>query len=167
MRILSVLSAAATLALFVPLASGQPGTRAPGLPVLSLRFHHLHFNVTDPAASMNALAAKVQGTRVILQGLGVGVRSGDHYVLFDRADDDPGVPATGAVDRYRRGVAWLKPRGATVEPPGLQGSAFAAVEMAGTIDHIAFSTSDLAAAVDALSAAGAVPVRRTDDAARF
>lgn len=145
-------------AIAAPISGAEP---------LSLRFHHLHLKVMDPAASMNALAARVQGTRVVLQGFGVGVRRDGQYVLFDRADDDRGVTASSAAERYRRAVAWLTERGATVEPQHLQGSAFAALEVAGAVDHVAFSTSDLAAAADALSAAGAPPVRRTSDAAQF
>ena len=158
-RVLWVLLAAASFAF------GSPARWPPGS--LALRFHHLHLKVADPASAMNALAEQVQGTRVILQGFGVGVRSADQYVLFDRAYDDPAPRAGDGAERYRRAVAWLNQRGATVEPPDLQGSAFAAMEFSGAVDHLAFSASDLAAAVTALSAAGAAPARRSDDAALF
>jgi hypothetical protein len=158
-RILCVVLVAASFAFASP-APWPPGS-------LALRFHHLHLKVADPAPAMNALAEKVQGTRTILQGFGVGVRSGDQYVLFDRADDEPTSKAPDAAERYRRAVAWLNQRGATVLPPDFPGSAFAAMELPGALDHIAFSASDLAAAVTALSATGAVPVRRSDDAVLF
>jgi hypothetical protein len=159
-RFCILVCAAALLGQLDTLAPWPPGSEV-------LRFHHLHFKVADPASAMNALAEKVQGTRTILQGFGVGVRSGDQYVLFDRADDDPTATAADWAERYRRTAAWLNQRGATVEPPDLQGSAFAAMEFPGAVDHIAFSASDLDAAVTALSATGAAPVRRTDDAALF
>jgi hypothetical protein len=143
----------------------QLDTSAPGLP--ALRFHHLHFKVADPSSAMNALAEKVQGTRMILQGFGVGVRSGDQYVLFDRVDDEPTPKAVDGAERYRRAVSWLNQRGATVQPADIQGSAFAAMEFHGALDHIGFSASDLAAAATALSAKGAVSVRRSDDAVLF
>jgi hypothetical protein len=151
-RLFVLLLAAASL--------GQPRSQA-------LRFHHIHMKVADPSASMNALAAKVQGTRVILQGYGVGVRSGGQYVLFDRDVDDAPAQMAGAAERYRTAAAWLKQHRATVEPPDLQGSAFGALDVAGAVDHIAFAVPDLNAAIDALRAAGAVPVRRTEDSAVF
>lgn len=55
-----------------------------GAPV---RFHHLHYRVGDPAVAMADAAATLKGTRTIVPGLGVGVRTGDTYVLFDRRDD--------------------------------------------------------------------------------
>ena len=143
----------------------QLDTPAPRPP--ALRFHHLHFKVADPSSAMNALAERMQGTRMILQGFGVGVRSGDQYVLFDRADDEPPPKAMDGAERYRRAVAWLNQRGATVQPPDLQGSAFGGMEFPGALDHIGFSAPDLAAAVTAISAKGAVPVRRSDDAVLF
>ena len=146
-------------------ASVALGPPAPG--PLSLRFHHVHLKVTDPASSMNALAPKVQGTRVVVQGFGVGVRSGGQYMLFDRADDDAAAQGASAAERYRRAAAWLSQRGATIEPRDFTGSAFGTIDVAGAVDHVAFSTSDLDGAVNALTAGGIAPVRRNDDAALF
>src|SRR5215510_1904412 len=56
------------------------------LPAPSVRFHHFHFRVAEPAASMNQGAIALKGTRVLLRGLGVGVRVGGEYALFDRLD---------------------------------------------------------------------------------
>ncbi len=55
-----------------------------GAPV---RFHHAHYRVGDPAAAMSEAAARLNGTRTIVSGLGVGVRTGNTYVLFDRHND--------------------------------------------------------------------------------
>ena len=45
---------------------------------------------------MNQGAITLKGTRVLLRGLGVGVRVGGEYALFDRLDvsDAVGRPAT-------------------------------------------------------------------------
>jgi len=53
-----------------------------------VRFHHLHYRVRDPAAAMTAAAARLGGIRTIVPGLGVGVRTGDTYSLFDRLNED-------------------------------------------------------------------------------
>src|SRR5687768_7685748 len=121
-----LLITAAALAHLDASAARLPGAPTFGFPVL--RFHHLHLKVADPASAMSALAEKVQGTRMILQGFGVGVRSGDQYVLFDRADSDPATKALDGAEQYRRAAAWLRERGATVEPSDLPGPASAAME---------------------------------------
>jgi hypothetical protein len=55
-----------------------------------VRFHHMHYRVSDPAAAMTESAARLAGVRAIVPGLGVGVRTGDTYLLFDRLrEDDP------------------------------------------------------------------------------
>jgi Heavy metal binding domain len=133
---------------------------------LSLRFHHVHVKVADPASSMNALATQVQGTRVILQGLGVGVRSGGVYVLFDRADDMTEAASVDLTDLYRRAAEWLKARGASVTPPAL-GDSPLGIQATGVVDHVAFAAADLNAAVEALTSSGAVLVRRSDEVAVF
>src|SRR5215510_3398134 len=56
------------------------------LPTPSVRFHHYHFRVAEPAAAMNQGAIALKGTRVLLRGLGVGIRVGGEYALFDRLD---------------------------------------------------------------------------------
>lgn len=53
-----------------------------------VRFHHAHYLVADPSAAMNEAAARLNGTRTIVSGLGVGVRTGTTYVLFDRREDE-------------------------------------------------------------------------------
>ena len=53
-------------------------------PPIAVRFHHLHYRVPDPGDALGDAAEAFEGTRTILQGLGVGVRVGTQYVLFDR-----------------------------------------------------------------------------------
>ena len=56
-----------------------------GVPV---RYHHVHYRTADPAAAMGEAATRLKGVRTIVSGLGVGVRTGDSYLLFDRLRDD-------------------------------------------------------------------------------
>jgi Heavy metal binding domain len=146
----------------------RPGPSSSGLPgPLTLRFHHLHLTVPDPAASMSALASSAGGTRVILQGLGVGVRIGDGHVLFDRGPDVPPVGEPEIAQRYRAASAWLSEHGADVAPREIDPSILKAPGMTGGLDHVAFAAPDLDAAVDALRARDRAPVRRSADAAVF
>ena len=57
-----------------------------------VRFHHAHYLVAEPSAAMNEAAARLGGTRTIVSGLGVGVRTGTTYVLFDRRDEQADAP---------------------------------------------------------------------------
>jgi hypothetical protein len=133
---------------------------------VAVRFHHFHLQVDDPAPAMNALAARVDGTRVLLPGLGVGVRSGSEYVLFDRADGEQPV-ATSASQRYEHAVAWLRSTGLTVKPDAWSAAAFAPHLTGGIIDHVAFAADDLDGAVALLLAARGTVERRSDQAAMF
>ena len=89
------------------------GTRSPPQATPSVRFHHFHFRVADPAAAMNQAATSLRGTRVLLRGLGVGVRVGAAYALFDRID----VSASGSRDSdsietaYDAARQWLSAHG--------------------------------------------------------
>jgi hypothetical protein len=60
----------------------------------TVRFHHLHVRVDEPALAMADVVREHGGTRVILQGHGVGVRIADQYVIFDRrhAENPPSPP---------------------------------------------------------------------------
>jgi hypothetical protein len=78
-RALHVLTAVCALLCAAPAGPATP-------PIPSVRFHHFHFRVAEPAASMNQAAIALKGTRVLLRGLGVGVRVGGEYSLFDRLD---------------------------------------------------------------------------------
>ncbi|MEO5897190.1 MAG: heavy metal-binding domain-containing protein [Vicinamibacterales bacterium] len=63
-----------------------------------VRFHHLHYRVGDPAAAMTAAAARLGGVSTVVSGLGVGVRTGDTYLLFDRFNDDDPSGAEAVID---------------------------------------------------------------------
>lgn len=133
----------------------------------SVRFHHLHFKVGDPAAAMRQYASRLGGTRLIVPGLGVGVRVGAEYLLFDRAN--AGLPRRGAAPAaaYRAAAAWLVGHGAAVSPATLSSSALANLGSAPVLDHVGFVAADLPSAVAALGAAGARPFKSSADAAMF
>lgn len=127
-------------------------------------FHHLHYRVGDPSAAMSAVVPPLQGVRVIVPGLGVGVRAGKEYLLFDRADGEAsdGPPAAEA---YAVALTWLKRYGMSVG--GSAGANILAALPGERVDHVAFATRDLAGLLSRLRAAGAVPVRSTDASAMF
>jgi hypothetical protein len=141
-------------------AGGQAGEAT------ELRFHHLHYRVGDPAQAMGHVARTLGGTRVLLQGLGVGVELDDQHVLFDRLDGSEPSGTMAAADAYRQAVAWLTQHG--FDPP----AAFPAARLAAMLpdeylDHVAFAAADFDAAGDRLAQAGAIPVRVSDGALLF
>jgi hypothetical protein len=147
-------------------AIGIPGTQPP----LQLRFHHVHLRVEDPAAAMTDAVSRAGGTRVILQGLGVGVRLDDQYVLFDRIEGgvEGGPPSAGAAAaRYAAALRWLGDRNLPAAPAELGATEVATVADLGTIAHVAFATTDLDAVVAALGRSKAPPVKQTGDLAVF
>ena len=152
------------MALFVLSALGLAQGGAPGP---ALRFHHLHYRVDDPAAAMSRAAITLEGERVLLQGLGVGVRAGDEYVLFERAASGrggrPGRPAEGA---YAAAIAWLRARGVHA-PEHFAGGRLATAARGEDLDHIAFVTADLGKVRAALQASGARPFSESDDAVMY
>jgi hypothetical protein len=111
-RAIPVWLAAATLLSMVqsPVPSEAPPT---------VRFHHVHYQVGNPSAAINATAAALEAVRVIVPGLGVGVRTGAEYLLFDRLD--PTEPTGDAHpplrDGYGSAVTWLKAHGINADPP--------------------------------------------------
>ena len=144
-----------------PRPGGAPSTA-------TLRFHHFHYRAGDPSEAIRRAAETFQGMRVLLRGLGVGVRIGDEYVLFDRTD------ATEPVDNrpetvYGSAVEWLRSHGFPA-PGGGGNSRRAQIADAFRglpLDHVAFVAPDLPGAVGALSERGAVPIRQTEAAALF
>ena len=142
-----------------PWQPGPPSNHA-------LRFHHLHYRVGDPSESMRHAAAMFQGTRVLLRGLGVGVRIGGEYVLFDRADgtEREGAPPEAA---YTGAVEWIRGHGLPAPADGTARDRIGAAFRESFLDHVAFTAPDLRRAVETLRAHGARPVRETDDAALF
>lgn len=145
----------------------------PPVPAGPLRFHHLHLRIDDPAAAMNDVARRTGGSRVLLQGLGVGVRIGEQYVLFDRpsaAVVPAGADADGLAAKYAAAVQWLRALGFAVAPLTFGETRIAVIAPDldhSSLDHIAFAADDLESLMSALKGAGAVPVRRTGESAFF
>lgn len=74
------------------------------------KFHHFHYRAGDPSSAMSEAVRRFSGTRVIVPGLGVGVRVGDEYLLFDRdhaAASGESQPA--AAEAFEAAVKWLAP----------------------------------------------------------
>ena len=95
-------------------------------PPIAVRFHHLHYRVPDPGDALGDAAEAFEGTRTILQGLGVGVRVGNQYLLFDRqSGTDPRRSRRSAPDAYRQAARWLSGQGIVVEPASLADTAVA------------------------------------------
>lgn len=134
----------------------------------AVRLHHLHYAVAEPAAAMNEAAEALEGTRVLLQGLGVGVRVGDQYLLFDRID--PAAPvdrlARAPRDAFTSAAAWLAALGVRA-PDAFTAEPLAAAVAGGSLDHIAFVTENLAAARAALAAGGAEAIRESAGAVMY
>src|SRR5512138_1310306 len=105
---------------------------APGTPsqpaIASATFHHFHFRVGDPAAAMNQGASSLGGTRVLLRGLGVGVRVNGVHALFDRLDvSEPAVAPTSIDAAYDVASGWLRSHGIAVTDDARRASARAAL----------------------------------------
>ena len=136
----------------------------------SVRFHHFHFRTTEPAAAINAGATRLDGTRVLLRGLGVGVRVGREYALFDRLDSTGAEPGLHrSVDAaYAAARDWLRANGVdAVEAGASSRQRLSAAFDSEVLDHVAFTAADPSVAVAALLAHGAHAVRKTADAALF
>jgi hypothetical protein len=155
----SLALAACFVAAFGPL-SGQTALQPP-----TLRFHHLHYRVSDPGAALGDAADALTGTRTILQGLGVGVRVGRQYVLFERSEAI-GRSRRGRrpADAYAEAARWLAAKGVRIDPASLAGNAVARTFPDATLDHVAFAADDPGPIVDALSVK---PFLANDDLARF
>lgn len=146
------------------------GTRSPPQATPSVRFHHFHFRVADPAAAMNQAATSLRGTRVLLRGLGVGVRVGAAYALFDRIDvSAPGSRGSDSIETaYDAARGWLSAHGIGVNPDAdSTRTDLAGMFASEQLDHIAFTTADTSAIVALLVSRGDKPIRQTDDSRLF
>src|SRR5687768_15829886 len=140
-------------------AAPQDAARRP-----AVRFHHLHYAVADPASAMNEAASKLEGARVIAQGLGVGVRFGEEFVLYERAGEEHSqVKAADVAREYASAVAWLRDKGIDVQPPELSSSRVVRAP-AGAFRHLGFVAPDFDAVLAKL---GTPRVARTPDVALF
>ncbi len=135
----------------------------------AVRFHHVHYRVGDPSAAMSHVAAKVDGPRVMLPGLGVGVRAGDEFLLFDRLDpsDEARITQPDLTNAYRAAVAWFTRHGVAVSPQSLGALRVTAGLLNERYDHLAFIAADLKALAEQISRSGARPVRSSEDAVLF
>src|SRR4026208_1538292 len=136
----------------------------------SVRFHHLHFRVADPAQSMNQAATALNGTRVLLRGLGVGARIGNEYALFDRLDVDeaPRDRHLSVEESFMAARTWLTDHGVEVESHVTRARpALAKLFDGEVLDHVAFTTADTSSVISSLLAKGAKPWRQTDDSRLF
>jgi len=147
-----------------PMGSAGQTSRPHGVAV---RFHHLHYKVEDPGAALGDAANRLKGTRAIVQGIGVGVRIGREYVLFDRAAGESGdaaVRTRNAGDAYSEAVLWLTSRGLQASPASLAETSIPRGVSSAAFDHIAFAADDPRAVLAALAE---TPIARTDDTAVF
>lgn len=121
------------------------GAQVTSNPTPSVRFHHLHYRAADPGHALGEAAEIFGGNRTILQGIGVGVRVGREYVLFDRAGGGDQRPARGRQPAavYEAAVAWLGSRGILATPPQLRDTSVAAAFPDAILDHVAFAADDL------------------------
>ena len=152
------------------------GTLAPRVlisrqqPASSVRFHHFHFRVGDPAQSMNEAATSLKGTRVLLRGLGVGARIGNEYALFDRLDgsDSAAGRHPSVEEAFVAARTWLADHGVEVESNATTARpALAKLFDGEVLDHVAFTTADTSAVIASLLATGAKPWRQTDESRLF
>ncbi len=139
------------------------------IPPPSVRFHHFHFRVADPAKAMNETAAAFNGTRVLLRGLGVGVRIGREYALFDRFEPTDSLqPLSGVASAYESARQWLLGHGIQIETDdGSSRRGLASMLNREMLDHLAFTSADTSAVVSALIDHGAAPWRQTDESRFF
>lgn len=161
--ILKASIAAGLFALLMTQAVAQP-------PTASATFHHYHFRVGDPAGAMNYAATSLSGTRVLLRGLGVGVRVGAVHALFDRLDASDAAGTHEAEAAYAVSAEWLRSHGLSVTDDARNAAsraALAAMFRAELLDHVGFTASDLPAAVAALRSHDATMLRETADVAVF
>jgi len=130
----------------------------------------LHFRVADPAQSMNQAATALNGTRVLLRGLGVGARIGNEYALFDRLDVDeaPRDRHLSVEESFMAARTWLTDHGVEVESNVTSARPVLAKLFDGEVlDHVAFTTADTSSVISSLLAKGAKPWRQTDDSRLF
>jgi hypothetical protein len=119
-----------------------------------VRLHHVHYRVPDPAAAMNAAAARLGGTRVVVSGLGVGVRAGGEFVLYDRSGEPEASSAAqpDVGEAYAAAFRWLKAHGLAAAPESLAASRIARAPAARCL-HIAFAATDYEGVIRQIAAA--------------
>ena len=147
------------------LAQSRPAGPQPARP--SVRFHHVHYLVSDPGAALGPAVETLGGTRALLPGVGIGVRLGREYVLFDRFDGEvsasqPARPQGS--NAPAEALAWLETQGVGVESPVIAVPPAEALPADAAFDHLAFAASDLGVVLKRMKDK---PVSVTDNVARF
>jgi len=170
------------LVLAVALGALAPSPHAQAPP---LHFHHVHLRVADPATAMAKYTRANDCTSVMLQGVGVGVRCGQSYLLFDRNDQ----PTVGSVARGAVTVSGKGERAAVrvriladdiaaarawfAERLGLDVSRSltfvdardkSSRDLVDEITHIAFGSRDPGPAIARLASSNTTVLSRSDDA---
>jgi hypothetical protein len=161
--------ARAVLLLSIPtivLAGVLSGEQSTSNSPLSVRFHHLHYRVADPGHALGEAADTFGGNRTILQGIGVGVRVGREYLLFDRDRGGELRPPRDRqpVDAYQAAVTWLGSKRILATPPQLRDTSVAAAFPDAILDHVAFSADDLARVRASIAAQ---PISSTPERVQF
>lgn len=150
------------------LASGAGALGGQSAGTLVARLHHVHYMVADPAAAMADAVHATGGIRTIVQGVGVGVRTGREFVLFDRLDNEPASrSARPAADAYQAALRLLRQAGFTVEPSAANASRAINALPQLPVDHLGFAVDDPSTAADRLGAAGARLLSQREDALLF
>ena len=132
-----------------------------------IKFHHVHYRVGDPSAAMSDAVRRFNGMRVIVPGLGVGVRVGNEYLLFDRNDGGDQAPEQPPfAEAYNVASDWLARR---MLPTGrMDVPALVMPDL--RPDHVAFATygADFPAVIEAIAKRSGVTVlERRDDSFLF
>jgi hypothetical protein len=132
------------------------------------KFHHIHYRVGDPSSAMSDAVRRFSGTRVIVPGLGVGVRIGNEYLLFDRDTvPTPAEPQPEFAQAFEAATGWLSRRLMAVINSGVPRIAVPDLPL----DHVAFSmysSGDYEAAIQRIEHHARVTVLdRRDDSLLF
>jgi hypothetical protein len=136
--------------------------------VQQVHLHHLHYRVTDPLAAMKAAGGSTGSEPVIVQGVGVGVRNGSEFLLFDRSAAPPSTaPVSAIATSYQEVLRWLTARG--FDAPAEIGRVTQLAQLVPGLrpDHVALSVGDLLAAVERVQRAGIRVTWRNDASATF
>jgi hypothetical protein len=142
-------------------------TSTPQPPRPTVRFHHVHYLVDDPGAALGPAVENLRGTRALLPELGVGVRVGREYVLFDRAKASVDLPSDVrplGVNAPAEAIAWLERQGITVDSSAITLPAATALPADAAFDHLGFAADDLRAVLARMTDK---PIAVSENVARF
>ncbi len=129
--------------ILMALSSPESRTPSPESQSVTVRLHHVHYRVGDPSAAMAEAAFRLEGSRAIVSGLGVGVRTGSEFVLYDRLDDryPPEPVQQDMAAAYDAAIRWLLAHGLNAAPERWTMSRLSRAPAA-RFEHIAFAATD-------------------------